>query len=324
MITARFNLSGDGASNTSALAFGGMSLPSFTRLTCTEAYDGTLWSAGGAMITARSGLAGAGTNTAALAFGGYNGNNLSCTETYNESTTTTTTKTFDYSNTTGQITATGSLFGSASFANTATTATSASFATNATSASFASNATSASFATTATSASFATTATSASFATNANIATSSSFATNAASASFALSASYAPVSGFPFTGSANITGSLNVIGTTTTTTLVETSALRYKENITDLESADIIYQLRPVSFDWKANHKPDIGFIAEEINSLIPILAELNEDGEVEGVKYSKITTLLTKIVQNHQDEIIALKANINTLTEEINNLKNK
>jgi hypothetical protein len=126
------------------------------------------------------------------------------------------------------------------------------------------------------------------------------------------------------TGSLLVSGSLTVSGTTTTTTLVETSALRYKENISDIQSADVIYQLRPVSFDWKSNHKPDIGFIAEEVNSLIPILTELNEDGEVEGVKYSKITTLLTKIVQNHLQEINTLKSNISVLVEEINNLKNK
>jgi hypothetical protein len=39
-------------------------------LGCTEAYNGTSWSADGAMITGRALLAGAGTNTAALAFGG--------------------------------------------------------------------------------------------------------------------------------------------------------------------------------------------------------------------------------------------------------------
>jgi polyhydroxyalkanoate synthesis regulator phasin len=189
---------------------------------------------------------------------------------------------------------TGSLFGTSSFATNAINATSASFATN---------------------------TTSASFATNAINATSASFATTA---SFALNSAGGGGAGFPFTGSAVITGSLTVIGTTTTTALVETSALRYKENISDLESADVIYQLRPVSFDWKSNHKSDIGFIAEEVNDLIPILAELNDDGEVEGVKYSKITTLLTKIVQNHQKEMSALKENITTLQQEIINLKNK
>ena len=41
------------------------------------------WSVGGSLITGRCGLAGAGTNIAALAFGGANPTVLSCTETYN-------------------------------------------------------------------------------------------------------------------------------------------------------------------------------------------------------------------------------------------------
>ena len=40
------------------------------------------WSAGGALSTARYGLAGAGTQNAGLAFGGYYGGELSCTEEY--------------------------------------------------------------------------------------------------------------------------------------------------------------------------------------------------------------------------------------------------
>ena len=44
------------------------------------------WSAGGALITARKGLAGAGTQNAGLAFGGYSsGYFRSCTEEYNGS-----------------------------------------------------------------------------------------------------------------------------------------------------------------------------------------------------------------------------------------------
>ena len=55
---------------------------------CTEEYDGTSWSTGGALITARQRLAGAGTQNEALTFGGAPttiGINLSCTEEYNGS-----------------------------------------------------------------------------------------------------------------------------------------------------------------------------------------------------------------------------------------------
>ena len=74
----------------------------------------------------------------------------------------------------------------------------------------ATSATSASYAITTTSASYAITATSASYAITA---TSASFATTATSASYAATASYvANVSSFPYTGSAIISGSLQVTG----------------------------------------------------------------------------------------------------------------
>jgi hypothetical protein len=115
LITGRRRLAGAGT-NTVALAFGGyLSGPSYSSTACTEAYNGTSWTAGGAMITARQSLAGAGIQAAALAFGGYYGG--ACTEAYIQATILT--KTFDYSNTTGQLLVTGSLFGSATLAATA-------------------------------------------------------------------------------------------------------------------------------------------------------------------------------------------------------------
>ena len=120
---------------------------------------------------------------------------------------------------------TGSLFGTASYANFANTAsyalntTSASYANNSTSSSYADNATSASYAINATSASYVLNAVSASYANNS---TSSSYADNATSASYAISASYligevtidsssfATTGSNIFIGNQTITGSLNV------------------------------------------------------------------------------------------------------------------
>jgi hypothetical protein len=63
------------------LAFGGCST---TNVACTELYNGTSWTAGGALGTARKDLAGTGaSNTAALGFGGYTTAGLACTESYN-------------------------------------------------------------------------------------------------------------------------------------------------------------------------------------------------------------------------------------------------
>jgi hypothetical protein len=131
-------------------------------------------------------------------------------------------------------------------------------------------------------------------------------------------------SAFPFTGSAQITGSLGVTGSITANQFIDISALKYKENIQNLESADVVYKLRPVTFDWKETSAHDIGFIAEEVNEIIPVLAEIDQNGEAQGVKYSKLTALLTKALQIHEQKLNIQDQQIEELKQEINNLKNK
>jgi hypothetical protein len=72
--TARTALAGAGT-QTAAVAFGGFFYPEYApggpgEKNNTENYNGTSWTASGTLTTARSVLAGAGTQTAALAFGG--------------------------------------------------------------------------------------------------------------------------------------------------------------------------------------------------------------------------------------------------------------
>ena len=142
---------------------------------------------------------------------------------------------------------------------------------------------------------------------------SSSFAETA---SFALNAGGGGGSGdgFPFSGSAEITGSLAVTGALFATSVTETSALRYKENVTSLDSIDSLYKLRPVSFDWKDTGIRDIGLIAEEVNQHVPELVHLDENGGADGIKYSKLTSLLIKAVQDQQKQIIDLNSRLDNL----------
>lgn len=149
--------------------------------------------------------------------------------------------------------------------------------------------------------------------------------------SFAITASHALNSGgggsgtgFPLTGSAPIlgtllvTGSISVSGSTSVTgalnatSITETSALKYKENINEITSSNIIYNLRPVTFDWKKDGSHDVGLIAEEVGDHMVELVSKDKEGNVEGVKYSKLTSLLIKAVQDQQKEINELKSLLN------------
>ena len=148
--------------------------------------------------------------------------------------------------------------------------------------------------------------------------------------SFAITASHALNSGgggsgagFPFSGSrADVTASLNVTGgianftasmvvdgALSATSITETSALKYKENINEITSSDIIYNLRPVTFDWKKDGSHDVGLIAEEVGDHMTELVSKDKEGNVEGVKYSKLTSLFIKAVQDQQKEIDELKS---------------
>jgi len=90
------------------------------------------------------------------------------------------------------------------------------------------------------------------------------------------------------------------------------SSARYKENIVDLTfGLDAIEALRPVEFDyqdWYSNDPRDVGFIAEEVEQVSPLLVRYNSEGQVENVKYEKLTALLVKAIQEQQEQITALQ----------------
>ena len=109
---------------------------------------------------------------------------------------------------------------------------------------------------------------------------------------------------------------LEVSGGFAATAITETSALKFKENITPLNSQlEIINKLNPVNFDWKEDGKKDFGFIADEVEEIIPELVSYKDD-EVHGLHYSKLTPILVKALQEQQTQIEELKQEIKKLKE--------
>ena len=87
------------------------------------------------------------------------------------------------------------------------------------------------------------------------------------------------------------------------------SSARYKSNIADLDiGLDLINRLRPVSYNWKADNVEDIGLVAEEVAAIEPRLITRNENGDVEGVKYDRLTVVLINVVKEQQLEIARLR----------------
>jgi uncharacterized coiled-coil protein SlyX len=83
------------------------------------------------------------------------------------------------------------------------------------------------------------------------------------------------------------------------------SSARYKDNVQDLSlGLETLMQLRAVSYDWKEDGTHDLGFIAEDTAAISSLLATYNSQGEIQGVKYDKLTAVITNAVQQQQGKI--------------------
>jgi len=118
------------------------------------------------------------------------------------------------------------------------------------------------------------------------------------------------VNPFPYVGTASISGSLIVTGSAFVTNLTETSAKKYKKNIKSLDSqTHNVYQLRPVNFIWKDTNLPDYGLIAEEVQKIYPELVTTGDSGDILGIKYTKLTSILIKTIQELTDRVNKLES---------------
>ena len=100
---------------------------------------------------------------------------------------------------------------------------------------------------------------------------------------------------------------------TVTGTIVETSAKRYKTNIESLEDQlNKVLNLNPVRYEWINNGAQDIGLIAEEVYQIYPELVDTAPDGQIKGIKYTKMVSVLIKSIQELKQEIEQVKAQIN------------
>ena len=64
-------------------------------------------------------------------------------------------------------------------------------------------------------------------------------------------------------------------------------------------------------YRWIDSGEDDIGFVAEEVAELMPELITRNADGEVEGVRYERLTAVLVKAMQEQNRENDLLRAEL-------------
>ncbi len=74
---------------------------------------------------------------------------------------------------------------------------------------------------------------------------------------------------------------------------------------------EVVHKFRPNNFKWKADGVPDVGFAAEEVEKIEPLFVMYNAKGEIEGVKYGQLTTVLVNAVKELKQENGDLKAQV-------------
>jgi hypothetical protein len=116
---------------------------------------------------------------------------------------------------------------------------------------------------------------------------------------------------------ANPSGKLDVRGDTYSYSFKTHSDKRWKKNITPLEnSLEKVSKLQGVNYQWDTEKYPEmefneekqVGFIAQDVESVIPELVSTNSNG-YKSVAYDKMTAVLVEAVKELKAQNDALKA---------------
>lgn len=118
-----------------------------------------------------------------------------------------------------------------------------------------------------------------------------------------------------YNDASTIVGSIGI--TATRTTYNTSSDYRLKQDVTPIPSGmPTISALKPVSYSWRNDGSRDEGFIAHELQEVIPLAVTgtkdaVNEEGEIvaQSVDYSKIVVHLVAAVQELSAKVDALSA---------------
>jgi hypothetical protein len=111
------------------------------------------------------------------------------------------------------------------------------------------------------------------------------------------------------TGTLVVTGGVGISGQVTAATIVETSSIAFKENVSPIDNAlDLVMQLAGVTYDRKDNKEHEAGLIAEQVYKIIPDLVSLDANGNPHGIKYTKLTAYLLESIKSLKVELDVLK----------------
>jgi hypothetical protein len=124
------------------------------------------------------------------------------------------------------------------------------------------------------------------------------------------------------------------LGNTTDVTVIKgrvgytnDSDIRIKKNISNTKyGLSTVLKLRPVDYSLISDNLKQVGFIAQEVQKLVPevvtgIEGDL-EKGEILGITYSSLVPVLAKAIQEQQKQIEEQNNKIASQQKQIDDLK--
>jgi hypothetical protein len=107
------------------------------------------------------------------------------------------------------------------------------------------------------------------------------------------------------------------ISSNTSSTAYNTSSdARLKDVTGEARGLEVINELNPVAYNWKADGKADEGLIAQEVLDVVPNAVSGSEE-DMYQMDYSKLVVHLVAGMKEQQTQIEELKTQINNLKGE-------
>jgi cytoskeletal protein CcmA (bactofilin family) len=123
-------------------------------------------------------------------------------------------------------------------------------------------------------------------------------------------------------GTSSPSSALEVNGTVRARTVQETSARRFKTAIEPIDGAtSLVEQLRGVRYRWKNSGAPDVGFVAEEVQEVLPSLVQM-ENGTSQSLNYTHLTAVLTEAFKEQADRAEARTRRLEAQAERLRRQK--
>ena len=122
------------------------------------------------------------------------------------------------------------------------------------------------------------------------------------------------------------TGVGSITSTGSSTSYLTSSDYRLKENIAPMQGAlDVVAQLKPVTYNWKADGSEGQGFIAHELQEVMPECVQGEKDAVdaegkpvYQGIDTSFLVATLTAAIQEQQTMIEELNAKVTALETQL------